>query len=117
MKVRHTPGPWRVELQQSDTDTWWRVNGKAWYGLSWFWVTKGDDPHDCDGKANAERAVACVNACDGLPQDWLKDGGLKQLLNDCLNTLQQYAANDHDADSLADRLVGLLSSTSEEATT
>jgi hypothetical protein len=58
-KPKHTPGPWKVRVG-SKHDL--RIEGKAGHICSVELLEEGFGQRDAD----AERIVACVNACEGI---------------------------------------------------
>jgi hypothetical protein len=77
MSTKHTPGPW-----DSENKNVWSENGLN-ADQSNLATTHGPF-----AKANAERIVACVNACDGIADP----SAVKDLL-EALRTLVQMTGN------------------------
>ena len=82
---KHTPGPWRVGRPGTvvcDTSIEQGPKGTAdvtYYG--------GHLVCESVTKANAERIVACVNACEGLNPEMVS--GLLRVLRQCLTIMRE----------------------------
>ncbi|WP_273763560.1 hypothetical protein [Aeromonas hydrophila] len=67
---KFTQGPWK--LFRNDQS----VGDARGYAVCDVWPRGDDGMASEEGKANARRIVACVNACRGLPTDELEQKGL-----------------------------------------
>lgn len=73
--TKHTPEPWRVGRQLENRNREITSEPNVWMACTLI-----ADVHAIltglggkgDGKANAERIVACVNACAGIPTETLE---------------------------------------------
>lgn len=69
-QVKHTAEPWKLHRSGQS------VGSSDGYGVCEVWPRDEDNFPDTEGKANARRIVACVNACRGLSTDELEKHGL-----------------------------------------
>jgi hypothetical protein len=73
-EVKHAREPWSLGAieNQAQGGKMQMINSLEHGGLACVWITTDgiDSPKN---KANAERIVACVNACEGLSTDWLQN--------------------------------------------
>ena len=67
---KHTPEPWK--LCRNDQS----VGDARGYAVCDVWPRGDDQLASEEGKDNARRIVACVNACRGLPTDELEQKGI-----------------------------------------
>lgn len=67
MEQKHTPEPWRV----SGNGTMRFIDASVGNGMAQEVATCMRVEHG-DMEANARRIVACVNACEGIPTDYLE---------------------------------------------
>jgi hypothetical protein len=70
MTQKHTPEPWK--LYRNDQS----VGDVVGHAVCDVWPRGDDHIASEEGKANARRIVACVNACRGLPTDELEAKGV-----------------------------------------
>ena len=87
MSTTHTPTPWKVT--PSHTGRGWNIDGPR-LGLALPWLvarTESEEPVD---EANAQRIVACVNACAGMADPEATITALVAALTDVLPVLRQY---------------------------
>lgn len=96
METKHTPEPWRISTANP-----YAVNaGRADQSLG-ICITHGvDDPNYSDffpsteqAKANAQRIVACVNACKGINPEVVPE--LSEVLCIALTDLEQAQKETH----------------------
>ena len=78
-KPAHTPEPWGYveNLSGSENHKGFRLHGASnWYFAEVYPV----DEDGTEGRANARRIVACVNACKGIPTEKLESGDYRMIL-------------------------------------
>ncbi len=89
----HTPEPWAVFMSNDDEKLLGVGSAETGEGITdhrggiWNW-------DDTQGRANARRIVACVNACKGIPTEELEKG--TRLFLDAKSWLEA-AEEDEDA--------------------
>ncbi len=79
--MKHTSEPW--QFGHFGTESFWIGPNETTVSVAFV-------PHDCDSardesRENARRIVACVNALEGVPTDWLesfKIGNVSNVLQD-----------------------------------
>lgn len=67
-KVKHTKEPWLIIEHPKWNNTYYRIDDK----IDARWGSFGEIAYA--DKVNAERIVACVNACKGISNEALKYG-------------------------------------------
>lgn len=85
LKPQHTPGPWYFRPDDSS------VEAQTPTGYN-FRVANCADSFALDSetmKANAERIVACVNACEGIPDPEKVIRNMKGMLEDAAFQLER----------------------------
>lgn len=101
---KHTPTPWHVEHIEEDAITIGGAFGYDGDPKDWRVVADTGSVTDED-QANAERIVACANACAGIPTEALTPGSIRALIDIVTSTtdaLGELRANDFaDGDSFA----------------
>lgn len=66
--MNHTPTPWERDLStRADIKS---VNGRR-IASTWGVTLNNGENSTLESRANADRIIACVNACEGIPTDKL----------------------------------------------
>lgn len=102
----YTPGPWHVDCDPTDPQEYQTLIAipEGTYGT---WVARTEHNWNeaefgerriswKEAQGNARRIVACVNACAGIPIEFLENGGVAKLV-EALATIKAIPGNvDHD---------------------
>lgn len=91
MSALHTKGPWSV----CQGDAFSSSGIDAPDGTAVVWWTSSVYDEGIPNHADAVRIVACVNACEGIPNEALKDGVVKDML-EALQAWDQYDTRPDD---------------------
>lgn len=89
MTRKHTPEPWK--LYRNDQS----VGDAVGHAVCDVWPRGDDKIASEEGKANARRIVACVNACRGLPTDEMEKSGLASAFGNQMLELEQQRDHIH----------------------
>lgn len=63
---KHTPGPWHIDFDDCEADI------HSGFGMVAKTMGHGKEQDD-EGRANARRIAACVNACEGVRTEHLEN--------------------------------------------
>lgn len=86
MKAKHTPGPW-IYIGNGDIVARSEKYCGGEKDIASVFLTRNDED-----EANARRIVACVNACEGLPTNWLEKNKIQDRWTDEIKNSPKYAA-------------------------
>lgn len=95
--MEHTKEPWRVELSWITGSDGKRITCPT------ACMSRDDD----ENEANERRIVACVNACAGIPLEWLASG-LTGCLQNVRDERDMYKRRSEDSTWQCDELMDVL---------
>ena len=98
--------PWKAAQQETDDyeKVWVLLDCQGYEVLEY--EQSGFSPdcgcHPCIDRERAERIVACVNACEGIPMEVVAEPAFREMILDLLRATKSVTAHDPSKQPLAD---------------